>query len=167
MVMNPTGGPIEIDGIETKEPAFGLPAKWIPSEKKEMAEIKGYTIVDASSVLATHLTEVIKLYAHDLLGRQEVKNLLDNLKNQYPALVEDVVPKILTIGEVQKVLSNLLKENVPIRDIVTILETLGDYAPLTKDSDMLTEYVRQRLKRVITERFIRVESAKVITLDSK
>jgi len=166
MVMNPTGGPIDIDGIETREPAFGLQAKWISSDKKEKAELKGYTIVDASSVLATHLTEVIKSYAHELLGRQEVKNLLDNIKNQYPALVEETVPKILTIGEIQKVLSNLLKESVPIRDIVTILETLGDYATLTKDTDMLTEYVRQRLKRVITERFVIGKSAKVITLDS-
>lgn len=166
MVMNPTGGPIDIDGIETREPAFDLQAKWISSDKKEKAELKGYTIVDASSVLATHLTEVIKRYAHELLGRQEVKNLLDNIKNQYPALVEETVPKILTIGEIQKVLSNLLKESVPIRDIVTILETLGDYATLTKDTDMLTEYVRQRLKRVITERFVIGESAKVITLDS-
>lgn len=165
MVMNPTGGPIEIDGIETREPAFGLQARWISSDKKEQAELKGYTIVDASSVLATHLTEVIKAYAHELLGRQEVKNLLDNLKNQYPALVEEIVPKIISVGEIQKVLSNLLKENVPIRDMVTILETLGDYAALTKDTDMLTEYVRQRLKRVITERFVTGKSAKVITLD--
>lgn len=167
MVMNPTGGSIDIDGIETKEPAFGLQARWISGDKKEMAEMKGYTIVDASSVLATHLTEVIKRYAHELLGRQEVKNLLDNLKEQYPALVEEIVPKILTIGEIQKVLSNLLKENVPIRDIVTILETLGDYATLTKDADMLTEYTRQRLKRVITERFVVGKSAQVITLDSQ
>ncbi|MGI5858503.1 MAG: flagellar biosynthesis protein FlhA [Tepidanaerobacteraceae bacterium] len=167
MVMNPTGGPIDIDGIETKEPAFGLQARWISSDKKEIAEMKGYTIVDASSVLATHLTEVIKHYAHELLGWQEVKNLLDNLKDQYPALVEEIVPKILTIGEIQKVLSNLLKENVPIRDIVTILETLGDYATLTKDTDMLTEYVRQRLKRVITERFVMNKIAKVVTLDSQ
>jgi len=166
MVMNPTGGPIEIDGIETREPAFGLQARWISGDKKEKAELKGYTIVDASSVLATHLTEVIKRYAHELLGRQEVNNLLDNIKIQYPALVDEVVPKILTIGEIQKVLSNLLKENVPIRDIVTILETLGDYAALTKDPDMLTEYVRQRLKRVITERFVAGKSAKVITLNN-
>jgi len=166
LVMNPTGGPIEIDGIETREPAFGLQARWISSDKKEQAELKGYTIVDASSVLATHLTEVIKQYAHELLGRQEVNNLLDNLKNQYPALVDEVVPKIITVGELQKVLSNLLRENVPIRDMVTILETLGDYGALTKDTDMLTEYVRQRLKRVITERFVVERSAKVITLDS-
>ena len=165
LVMNPTGGPIEIDGIETREPAFGLQARWISSDKKEQAELKGYTIVDPSSVLATHLTEIIKRYAHELLGRQEVNNLLDNLKNLYPALVDEVVPKIISIGELQKVLSNLLKENVPIRDLVTILETLGDYATLTKDTDMLTEYVRQRLKRVITERFVTAQSAKVITLD--
>jgi len=165
LVMNPTGGPIEIEGIETREPAFGLQARWISSDKKEQAELKGYTIVDASSVLATHLTEIIKRYAHELLGRQEVNNLLDNLKNLYPALVDEVVPKIISIGELQKVLSNLLKENVPIRDLVTILETLGDYATLTKDTDMLTEYVRQRLKRVITERFVTAQSAKVITLD--
>ncbi|NLU09628.1 MAG: flagellar biosynthesis protein FlhA [Tepidanaerobacter acetatoxydans] len=167
MIMNPTGGPIEIDGMETREPAFGLPAMWITDDKKEVAEMKGYTVVDASSVLATHLTEVVKQYAHELLGRQEVKNLLDNLKEQYPALVEDIVPKMLTIGEIQKVLSNLLRENIPIRDLVTILETLGDYAALTRDPDMLTEYVRQRLKRVITERFIPSKIAQVITLDSQ
>ncbi len=167
MIMNPTGGPIEIDGMETREPAFGLSAMWISDDKKEIAEMKGYTVVDASSVLATHLTEVVKQYAHELLGRQEVKNLLDNLKEQYPALVEDIVPKMLTIGEIQKVLSNLLRENVPIRDLVMILETLGDYAALTRDPDMLTEYVRQRLKRVITERFIPSKIAQVITLDSQ
>jgi len=166
LVMNPTGGPIEIDGVETREPAFGLQARWISSDKKEQAELKGYTIVDASSVIATHLTEVIKRYAYDLLGRQEVNNLLDNIKNQYPVLVDEVVPKIITIGELQKILSNLLRENVPIRDLVTILETLGDYGTLTKDTDMLTEYVRQRLKRVITERFLPDKRAKVITLDN-
>lgn len=167
MVMNPTGGPIEIEGIRTKEPAFGLPARWISSDKKEIAEMKGYTIVDSSSVLATHMTEIIKQYAHELLGWQEVKKLLNNLESHYPALIEDIVPKIITIGEIQKVLSNLLRENVPIRDIVTILETLGDYAKLTKDPDVLTEYVRQRLKRVITERFVTDKFAQVITLDAQ
>lgn len=165
LIMNPTGESIEIEGLETREPAFGLPAMWISSDKKEIAEMNGYTVVDASSVLATHLTEIIKRYAHELLGRQEVKNLLDNLKEQYPALVDEIVPKLLTIGEVQKVLSNLLKENIPIRDLVTILETLGDYAMLTKDTDILTEYVRQRLKRIITERFVPNKIAQVITLD--
>ncbi|WP_422445793.1 flagellar biosynthesis protein FlhA [Thermoanaerobacterium sp. DL9XJH110] len=167
MVMNPTGGPIDIDGIETREPAFGLQAKWITGDKREAAELQGYTVVDASSVLATHLTEVIKSFAHELLGRQEVKNMLDNLKEQYPSVVEDLVPKVLSLGEVQKVLSNLLKENVPIRDMVTILEALGDYANLTKDTDMLTEYVRQRLKRVITSRFANDKKIQVITLDAQ
>lgn len=166
MVMNPTGDPIDIDGIKAREPAFGLPAKWITSDKKETAEMTGYTVVDASSVLATHLTEVVKTYAHELLGRQEVKNILDNLKEQYPSLVDELVPKVLSLGEIQKVLSNLLRENVPIRDMVTILEALGDYAPLTKDADMLTEYVRQRLKRVITHRFVPNKKAQVITVDN-
>lgn len=166
MVMNPTGGDPDIEGTPTKEPAFGLPAKWISQDKKEEAEMKGYTVVDASSVLATHLTEVIKAFAHELLGRQEVKNIIDNLKEQYPSLVEELVPKVLTIGEIQKVLCNLLRENVPIRDMVTILEALGDYASLTKDMDVLTEYVRQRLKRVITHRFTNGQKVQVITLDS-
>ncbi|HHW02848.1 MAG TPA: flagellar biosynthesis protein FlhA [Thermoanaerobacterales bacterium] len=167
MVMNPMGGMPDIEGIPTKEPAFGLPAKWITSENKEKAEMKGYTVVDASSVLATHLTEIIKAYAHELIGRQEVKNILDNLKEQYPSLIEELVPKVLSLGEVQKVLSNLLKENVPIRDMVTILEALGDYAGLTKDTDMLTEYVRQRLKRVITHRFTNGQKVQVITIDGQ
>ncbi len=167
MVMNPSGGPLEIEGVETREPAFGLPAKWISSEKKEMAESLGYTVVDASSVLATHLTEVIKNYAHELLGRQEVKNMLDNLKEQYPALIEELIPKVVTVGDVQKVLSNLLRENIPIRDMVTILEAIGDYAQITKDTEMLTEYVRQRLKRVITHRFTVDNEVQVITLDGK
>ncbi|TYP59911.1 flagellar biosynthesis protein FlhA [Thermosediminibacter litoriperuensis] len=165
LVMNPTGGPIEMDGIDTREPAFGLPAKWITSDKKEKAEMLGYTVVDSSSVIATHLTEVIKAYAHELIGRQEVKNILDSIKEQYPSLVEELVPKVLTLGEIQKVLSNLLRENVPVRDMVTILETLGDYSNITKDTDVLTEYVRQRLKRVITNRFIPDKKAQVITLD--
>jgi flagellar biosynthesis protein FlhA len=165
MVMNPSGGALDIEGLKTREPAFGLPAKWIKSDKKERAESLGYTVVDASSVLATHLTEVIKNYAHELLGRQEVKNILDNLKEQYPALLEELVPKVVTVGEVQKVLSNLLREGVPIRDMVTILESIGDYAQITKDTDMLTEYVRRRLKRVITNRFAVDKKVQVITLE--
>ncbi|WP_425402671.1 flagellar biosynthesis protein FlhA [Fervidicola ferrireducens] len=165
LVMNPSGGPIEVEGIETREPAFGLPAKWITTEKKEKAEMLGYTVVDSASVLATHLTEVIKAYAHELIGRQDVKNILDSLKEQYPSLVEELVPKVLTLGEIQKVLSNLLRENVPIRDMVTILEALGDYSSLTKDTELLTEYVRQRLKRLITSRFFPDKKANVITLD--
>ncbi|MCR4430524.1 MAG: flagellar biosynthesis protein FlhA [Tepidanaerobacteraceae bacterium] len=167
MVMNPAGGSPEIEGIPAKEPAFGLPAKWITIENKEKAEMMGYTVVDASAVLATHLTEVIKSFAHELLGRQEVKNIIDNLKEQYPSLVEELIPKAISLGEIQKVLSNLLKENIPIRDMVTILEALGDYAGLTKDTDMLTEYVRQRLKRVITRRFTNGQKVHVITLDGQ
>lgn len=167
MVMNPTGGPLDIKGIDTKEPAFGLPAKWIPYEEKEKAELRGYTIVDTTSVMATHLTEVIKYYAHELLGRQDVKHILDNIKEQYPSVVEELVPKVLTLGEIQKVLSNLLKEGIPIRDMVTILEALGDYGTLTRDTDMLTEYVRQRLKRVITQRFVQDKKAFVITLSKE
>jgi flagellar biosynthesis protein FlhA len=166
LVMNPSGGEIEVEGIETREPAFGLPAKWITPEKKEKAQMLGYTVVDSASVLATHLTEVIKAYAHELIGRQDVKNILDNLKEQYPSLIEELVPKVLTLGEIQKVLSNLLRENVPIRDMVTILEALGDYSSLTKDTELLTEYVRQRLKRLITSRFFPDKKANVITLDS-
>lgn len=167
LVMNPTGGPIEVDGIDTREPAFGLPAKWIPQEKRERAELLGYTVVDASSVITTHLTEVIKDYAHELIGRQEVKNLLDAVKEHSPSIIEELTPKILSLGEIQKVLSNLLKENIPIRDMVTILETLGDYAVLTKDPDTLTEYVRQRLKRVITNKFFPEKRGSVITLDKQ
>ncbi|SHM11108.1 flagellar biosynthesis protein FlhA [Caldanaerovirga acetigignens] len=165
LVMNPSGGIVEVEGIETREPAFGLPAKWITPEKKEKAQMLGYTVVDSASVLATHLTEVIKGYAHELIGRQDVKNILDNLKEQYPSLIEELVPKILTLGEIQKVLSNLLRENIPIRDMVTILEALGDYSNLTKDTELLTEYVRQRLKRLITSRFFPDKKANVITLD--
>ena len=110
----------------------------------------GYTVVDPPSIIATHMTEVIKKHAHELLGRQDVQTLLDNVKNSYPAIVEELVPKQLSLGEVQKVLANLLREGVSIRDMVTILETLADYAPVTRDTDMLTEYVRQALGRAIS-----------------
>ena len=126
----------------------------------------GYTVVDPPSVIATHLTEIIKTHAHELLGRQDVQKIIDNVRENYPALVEDVIPKQLSIGDVQKVLANLLKEGVSIRDMVTILETLADYAPMTKDTDMLTEYVRQSMRRNITKRFIVEMQAKVITLDA-
>jgi flagellar biosynthesis protein FlhA len=154
-----------MDGIDTIEPAFGLPAKWIKEDQREKAEMLGYTIVDPPSVLATHLTEIIKKYGHELLNRQEVQTLIDNIKEKYPALVEEVVPKTLTLGEIQKVLSNLIKENIPIRDMVTILETLADYGNVTRDPDMLTEYVRQALSRTITTRFMSGKQEKVLTLD--
>ena len=142
-----------MDGIPTKEPAFQMDALWIKPEERISAEIEGFTVVEPSAVLATHLSEVIKSNAHELLGRQEVKNLLDNLKEQSPAVVEEVVPDLLSVGQVQRVLQKLLKEEVPIRDMPTIMETLGDYARVTKDVDVLTEYVRRALSRTICSRF--------------
>ncbi|AVX20753.1 flagellar biosynthesis protein FlhA [Carboxydocella sporoproducens DSM 16521] len=154
----------DIAGIDTVEPAFGLPAKWIPAHLKEEAELKGYTVVDPSSVLATHLTEIIKSHAHEILGRQDVKKLLDNVKETNPAVVEELVPDLLNLGEIQKVLANLLREKISIRDLVTILETLADQARATKDIDVLTEYVRQALSRQITRQFARDGQIAVLTL---
>ncbi len=165
LAMNPGTADGELDGIKTTEPAFGLPAVWISENQKERAEMMGYTVVDPPSVIATHLTEIIKNHAHELLGRQDVQKLVENLKENYPALVDDVTPKLLSLGDIQKVLANLLKEGVSIRDMVTIMETLADYAPMTKDTDMLTEYVRQSMRRNITKRFLFDMQAKVITLD--
>lgn len=165
LAMNSSNSEEEIEGVPTKDPAFGLPAMWINDREREKAESLGYTIVDPPSVIATHLTEVIKKYSYEFVGRQQVQTLLDNLKESYPSLVEDVVPKLISLGDLQKVLSNLLREGIPIRDMVTIIETLGDYAPVTSDTALLTEYVRQSLKRAITKRFIADNKAKVITLD--
>jgi len=165
MAMNPGTVEDEIEGIPTTEPAFGLPAIWISESQRDRAEMLGYTVVDPPSIIATHMTEVIKRHAHELLGRQDVQTLLDNVKSTYPAIVEELVPKQLTLGEVQKVLCNLLREGVSIRDLVTILETLADYAPVTRDSDMLTEYVRQALGRAISKSFITPDNSDVITLD--
>jgi len=153
-----------IDGIDTVEPTFGLPALWIAEADREKAEMKGYTTIDVPSVISTHLMEVIKRHADELLGRQQVQTIIDNLKKQQPALVEEVVPKMFSIGEVQKVLANLLRENVSVRDIASILEILGDYGTITRDTDVLTEYVRQKLKRAITRSFIPDGKARVITL---
>ena len=155
----------EIYGIPTVEPTFGLPALWIPKSDREEAEILGYSTVDPPSVIATHLTEIIKRYGHELLNRQQVQTLVENLKKTQPALVDEVVPKLFSLGEIQKVLSNLLSENVPIRDMTTIIETLGDYGNLTRDTDLLTEYVRQSLRRSISKRFIPDDVAYAITLD--
>jgi len=157
----------EIDGIRTTEPAFGLPAIWISESKRDRAEMLGYTVVDPPSIIATHLTEVIKRHAHDLTGRQEVQTLIDNIKQNYPAIVDELVPKVMTVGEIQKVLANLLKEGVSIRDMVTILETLADYAPVTHDADILTEYVRQGLGRAISKKFFADNKSNVITIDPK
>ncbi|MCL2046271.1 MAG: flagellar biosynthesis protein FlhA [Oscillospiraceae bacterium] len=155
----------EIYGIPTIEPTFGLPALWIPKNNREEAEILGYSTVDPPSVIATHLTEVIKRFGYELLNRQQVQTLMDNLKKTQPALVDEVVPKLFSLGEVQKILANLLSENVPIRDMATIIETLGDYGVMTRDVDMLTEYVRQALRRSISKRFIPDDVAYAITLD--
>lgn len=165
MAMNPGMADGDISGIDTIEPAFGLPAKWIDEKEREKAEILGYTVVDPPSIISTHLTEVVKKFSHELLGRQEVKMLIDNLKESYPSLVEEVIPNLFALGEIQKVLSNLLKEGVSIRNLSIIMETLADYGNITKDTDMLTEYVRQSLFRSITKQFIPRNEAKVITLD--
>lgn len=142
-----------IVGIETTEPAFGLPALWIDDSMKEQAELSGYTVVDPPSVVATHLTEIIKRHAHELLGRQETKTLIDNVRETYPTLVDELIPSLLSVGDIQKVLAKLLKEKISIRDLVTIFETLADHAQYTKDTDVLTEYVRQALSRQITQQF--------------
>ncbi|OIJ09919.1 flagellar biosynthesis protein FlhA [Anaerobacillus arseniciselenatis] len=153
MAMSPGVDDETIVGIETMEPAFGMPALWISEDMKEQAELSGYTVVDPPSVVSTHLTEVIKRHAHELLGRQETKQLIDHLKEAYPTLVEDVTPNPLSVGEVQKVLANLLKEKVSIRNLPIVFETLADYGQMTKDTDLITEYVRQALSRQITKQY--------------
>lgn len=153
-----------IEGIETVEPAFGMPALWVNEEMKEEAEMSGYAIIDPPSVVSTHLTEVIKRHAHELIGRQEVKSLIENVRETSPAVVEELIPQMMTIGEVQKVLMKLLKEKVSIRNLLVILETLADYASQTKDLDVLTEYVRQALSRQITLQYANQhEALQVIT----
>lgn len=166
LAMNSGGVEEELDGIKTTEPAFGLPAIWIQEGQRDKAEMLGYTVVDPPSIIATHLTEVIKKHSYELLGRQEVQALVDNIKQTYPAIVDELVPKLMSVGEIQKVLANLLKENVSIRDMVTIMETLADYSPMTHDVDMLTEYVRQGLGRSISQKFFNGNS-NVITIDPK
>lgn len=168
LALNPTNQEMKIAGISTTEPTFGLPAWWIGPNKREQAEMDGFTVVDCSTVLVTHLTEFIKKYAHELLGRQDVKELLDVVRESNPAVVEELVPDLLTVGEVQKVLQNLLKESVPLRDIITILEALGDGARMNKDPDFLTDHVRQSLSRSICRRLLNQENKlQVITLHPK
>ncbi len=165
MAMNPGFIEEEIDGIETIEPAFKLPALWITEGQRERAEAMGYTVVDPPSIIATHLTEVIKMYLDELLTRQDVKTLINNVGENHPTLVEELVPKIMSVGDIQKVLMNLLREGVSIRDLVTVFETLADYALTNKDPDILTEYVRQALKRSISKKFFDEETNQVLTLD--
>jgi len=165
MAMNSGYVEEEIDGIETVEPFAGLPAMWISESQRERAEALGYTVVDPPAIIATHLTEVVRQHLHELLSRQDVQKLINNVKESHSVLVDELVPKYMTIGEVQKVLAKLLKESVSIRDLVTILETLADYAPITRDTDMLTEYVRSGLRRAISRKFFNPGVNTVITLD--
>ncbi|MDD3367739.1 MAG: flagellar biosynthesis protein FlhA [Lachnospiraceae bacterium] len=168
MAMNPGYVEEEITGIPTFEPSFHLPAIWITESQRERAESMGYTVVDPPSIIATHLTEVIRQYISELLTRQDVQNLVNNLKESNPSVVDELVPKMLGLGEVQKVLQNLLKEGISIRDLLTIFETLADYAPTSRDTDILTEYVRQALKRAISNKYFpQNETTSVVTLDPK
>ncbi len=157
----------QIEGIDTVEPAFGLPAKWISEDKKIMADVAGYTLIDPVSVMITHWSEIMKKYAFELLSRQDVNTMLDNVKKTNPIVVDDIIPKVISVGYLQKILANLLKEGIPIRDLETILETIGDHANVLKDMDIVTEYVRQSLKRTITHRFAEANSLRVITLDTQ
>lgn len=167
LAMSP-GDDDSIDGIDTVEPSFGLPAKWITEQVKEDAEMLGYTVVDPPSVVSTHLTEMIRANAHELLGRQETKQLIDHLRESHPILVEELTPAPLSTGEIQKVLAKLLRESVSVRNLPIIFETLADYAKLTSDTDILTEYVRQALARQITAQYNgNSSSLKVITVSGK
>ena len=168
LAMNPGYVEEEITGIPTVEPSFHLPAIWITEGQRERAESLGYTVVDPPSIIATHLTEIIRKHIAELLTRQDVQNLVDNLKESNPSIVEELVPKLLGLGEIQKVLQNLLREEISIRDLLTIFESLADHATATRDTDLLTEYVRQTLKRAISNKyFSEPGTASVITLDPK
>ncbi|MGK7346779.1 MAG: flagellar biosynthesis protein FlhA [Candidatus Nitrospinota bacterium M3_3B_026] len=141
----------KIPGVQTKDPTFGLPAYWVAEADKERAKMAGYTVVDTATVVTTHIKEIIRQYSHELLGRQETQNLIDTFKETHPKVVEELIPGLLSLGQTQKVMQNLLREGVSIRDLLTILETLADYAPVTKDTDVLTEYVRAGLARQISK----------------
>jgi flagellar biosynthesis protein FlhA len=168
LAMNPGVEAGNIKGIPTQEPTFGLPATWITESEKGKAQMAGYTVVDNGTVVTTQLKEIIKKHAHDLLGRQETQALLDSIKETHPKAVEDIVPTLLSLAQVQTVLQHLLKEQVSIRDILTIMEVLGKYAPSTKDTELLTEYVRQALARPISKQY---QTSKgeipVLTVDQK
>jgi flagellar biosynthesis protein FlhA len=165
MIMNPLGDDFLIDGIDTTEPAFGLTARWIVQEKREEAEMDGYTVIEPASVMMTHLSEIIRSHAPELIGRREVNAVLDTVKTHNQALVDEVVPTKISVGDLQKILQNLLVESIPIRDTVTILETIADNAPRIKDPDLLTEFVRQSLRRTITHKIAPNGDLKVMTID--
>lgn len=166
LVMNPGGNQLEIEGKATIEPAFGLPAVWIDMSQKDKAEMLGYTIVDPTTVIVTHLSEILKTNGYELLGRQEVKKLIDMMGESYSAVVEELIPELLSLGEVQKVLQNLLRERVPIKDLLTILETLADYATSTKDTEVLTEYVRNKMGRTIVAQYVTLDNKlEIITIN--
>ncbi len=168
MAMNPGFVEEEISGIPTFEPSFHLPALWITESQRERAESLGYTVVDPPSIIATHLTEVIRNHVDELLTKQDVQNLINNIKESNPVLIDELVPKLLGVGEIQKVLQNLLREGISIRDLLTILETLADHAATTRDTDVLTEYARQSLKRAISSKYFPAnEVTSVVTLDPK
>lgn len=168
MAMDPGNVTAKVDGIPTKEPAFGLDALWVSQANKEPAELAGYTVVDLPTVIATHLTEMIRTHAHELLGRQEASTLIDNFKKTHPKVVEDLIPDTLSLGGVVKVMQNLLKEQVSVRDLYTIFETLADEAGRTKDLDLLTEAVRKQLSRSITAKYVSDDGAmSVMTLDPR
>lgn len=165
LAMDPGNTTGEIEGIDTIEPAYGIPGKWITEGEREMAEVYGYTVIDALSVIVTHMSEVVKRHIHELVGRQDINILLQNVSKNNQAIVDDVIPSVINVSDLQKILMNLLKEGIPIRDMESILETLGDQGVAIKDTDMLTEYVRQKLKRTITRKYTDGSSIKVISLD--
>jgi flagellar biosynthesis protein FlhA len=155
-----------LPGVATKEPVFGLPAVWIRSEERDTAQVNGYTVVDSTTVVATHISEIIKRYSHELVGRQEMQQLLDNVAVSAPKVVDELIPNLLNLGTVLRVVKNLLKEGVSIRDMRTILECLADYASLTKDPDVLTEFVRQGLGRFIVDQYkLEDDTLFLVTLD--
>ncbi len=165
MAMNPGYVDEEIEGIPTVEPYLGLPALWITEAQRERAEAFGYTVVDPPAIISTHLTEIIRNNLHEILTRQDVQTLVNTIKESNPILIDELIPKLLSIGDIQKVFANLLKEGISIRDLVTILETLADYATVTRDTDMLSEYVRQALRRSITNKYFSEGNNTVITLN--
>lgn len=167
LALEPPNPEKQIDGIDTIEPAYGIPSKWITVDKKEMAEIYGYTVIDPLSVMLTHLSETVKKHAYELLNRQEVVRLLDNMKKQSPELVEELIPSVISYGNFQKILTNLLKEGIPIKDMETIMETIIDSAMTVKDIDSITENIRVALKRTITRKFCDGGSMRVVTLDAE